>query len=737
LTGWLARGGATPPSRSGRGVARLCSLLAAESPLSLSSCKRLGKPAGPFKVAVTGRAGVGKSALISALNRPVPQPQLAETPGLARAEPSVLACRLRRAATAAATAPEEPPLLCHLQFWEAGDSASRSFETLRNELRLACDCVLFVFSVADRASLSAHSCGRRLEGSPPCGLLVRPGLDQPEAQVVSRAELLQLGRDCRLRLVRFSPDMPSESAWQLLTRLCECLWHRRLVLLGSIETSVPGARGNPAALDLRQLTCEAPSSHQLEWINTDSQCLLKFATQSGRSNQRLPLATQQMQHRQLLAACLAAATAALCCSPAPPLLSVRTRMDTPSSLMCYKWFSEPNYWFQAEQTCLSHRAQLASIKSEQENRLVGRLSHCRDALDRFVRHDLDRLADPTSYRWTDGRSQPLIRSDVVLNSLYHERHPFVCKLSANSAGLSKPMSSGWWLHDKQCYVMPQFEANFNEANFTASETRRSWRRFGIDSCESAELLDSVWLGLIKLNPCFLTVWVASSATSGRIFSGKHDNKLPHGRLDTRQCGLDCELRHAVSWSTAQRQVPQQAQVRVQTEASADSTLTGRHLCTWEAYLCTDGGVTSAPDGEASPLHLTEASPPQPDGGVTSAPDGGVTSAPDEGVTPHLDGGVTSAPDGGVTLHTDGRRHVSAPDGGVTSAPDGGVTPPVDGLVAAFDFRRGLDNLVDPRTFAIEDQFGVERVGRGRGLLQAEFQCQLQGVLQCRSSRGIQ
>ncbi|PAA86965.1 hypothetical protein BOX15_Mlig025457g1, partial [Macrostomum lignano] len=221
---------------------------------------------------------------------------------------------------------------------------------------------------------------------------------------------------------------------------------------------------------------QAPSSHQLEWINTDSQCLLKFATQSGRSNQRLPLATQQMQHRQLLAACLAAATAAL-------LLTGAASAQCPGhgwthrAHSCYKWFSEPNYWFQAEQTCLSHRAQLASIQSEQENRLVGRLSHCRDAWIGLFGTDLDRLADPTSYRWTDGVGgvgsferhnfsqldsvhKPLIRSDGEwwLNSLYHERHPFVCKLSANSSSLSSRCPSGWWLHDKQCYVMPQFEA---------------------------------------------------------------------------------------------------------------------------------------------------------------------------------------------------------------------------------------------------------------------------------------
>uniref|UniRef100_A0A1I8ITD2 REM2- and Rab-like small GTPase 1 n=1 Tax=Macrostomum lignano TaxID=282301 RepID=A0A1I8ITD2_9PLAT len=199
-----------------------------ESPPQPQQLAAAWQPAGPFKVAVTGRAGVGKSALISALTGRSPSPSWRETPGLA-VHRQFWPCRLRRAATAA-TAPEEPPLLCHLQFWEAGDAASRSFEHLRNELRLACDCVLFVFSVADRASVAElPAVVRRTldggsEGARRAACWWRPGWTSPR---LSRAELLQLERDCRLPLVRFSPDMPSESAWQLLTRLCECLWHRR------------------------------------------------------------------------------------------------------------------------------------------------------------------------------------------------------------------------------------------------------------------------------------------------------------------------------------------------------------------------------------------------------------------------------------------------------------------------------------------------------------------------------
>ncbi|PAA55745.1 hypothetical protein BOX15_Mlig003949g3, partial [Macrostomum lignano] len=246
---WLASQEGAPHLQAvwPRGQPRPLQFALLESPPQPQQLAAAWQPAGPFKVAVTGRAGVGKSALISALTGRSPSPSWRETPGLA-VHRQFWPCRLRRAATAT-TAPEEPPLLCHLQFWEAGDAASRSFEHLRNELRLACDCVLFVFSVADRASVAElPAVVRRTldggsEGAPPCGLLVATRLDQPEAQVVSRAELLQLERDCRLPLVRFSPDMPSESAWQLLTRLCECLWHRRLVLRGSIETSVPGARG--------------------------------------------------------------------------------------------------------------------------------------------------------------------------------------------------------------------------------------------------------------------------------------------------------------------------------------------------------------------------------------------------------------------------------------------------------------------------------------------------------------
>uniref|UniRef100_A0A1I8FYB9 REM2- and Rab-like small GTPase 1 n=1 Tax=Macrostomum lignano TaxID=282301 RepID=A0A1I8FYB9_9PLAT len=225
-TGWPRKRGAAPPSRVAAGSAEASAVCFAGVAASASAAGSRLATRWAFQ---SGGDWPGRCRQIRFDQR---VDSWRETPGLA-VHRQFWPCRLRRAATAAATAPEEPPLLCHLQFWEAGDSASRSFEHLRNELRLACDCVLFVFSVADRASVAElPAVVRRTldggsEGSPPCGLLVATRLDQPEAQVVSRAELLQLERDCRLPLVRFSPDMPSESAWQLLTRLCECLWHRR------------------------------------------------------------------------------------------------------------------------------------------------------------------------------------------------------------------------------------------------------------------------------------------------------------------------------------------------------------------------------------------------------------------------------------------------------------------------------------------------------------------------------
>ncbi|XP_042738902.1 ciliogenesis and planar polarity effector 2 [Lagopus muta] len=102
----------------------------------------LSVPTVTYKLFVSGRSGVGKTALVAALaGSPVP-PLHRETLGI---EVSTLFWP-------AVPLGSERPVLFQLRFWDCGESALRKFEHLLPACREEADAILLLFSFTDRAS---------------------------------------------------------------------------------------------------------------------------------------------------------------------------------------------------------------------------------------------------------------------------------------------------------------------------------------------------------------------------------------------------------------------------------------------------------------------------------------------------------------------------------------------------------------------------------------------------------
>ncbi|XP_051493381.1 ciliogenesis and planar polarity effector 2 [Apus apus] len=102
----------------------------------------LAAPTITYKLFVSGKSGVGKTALVATLvGTPVP-PIHHETLGI---EVSTVYWPAKVRAT-------NRPIIFQLHFWDCGDGALRKFEYLLPSCKEEADAVLFLFSFTDRSS---------------------------------------------------------------------------------------------------------------------------------------------------------------------------------------------------------------------------------------------------------------------------------------------------------------------------------------------------------------------------------------------------------------------------------------------------------------------------------------------------------------------------------------------------------------------------------------------------------
>ncbi|XP_075293479.1 ciliogenesis and planar polarity effector 2 isoform X2 [Opisthocomus hoazin] len=102
----------------------------------------LAAPTVTYKLFVSGKSGVGKTALVAALaGTPVP-PTHHETLGI---EASTVFWPAKPRAS-------DRPVIFQLHFWDCGDGALKKFEHLLPACKEEADAILFLFSFTDRSS---------------------------------------------------------------------------------------------------------------------------------------------------------------------------------------------------------------------------------------------------------------------------------------------------------------------------------------------------------------------------------------------------------------------------------------------------------------------------------------------------------------------------------------------------------------------------------------------------------
>ncbi|XP_052648360.1 ciliogenesis and planar polarity effector 2 [Harpia harpyja] len=204
----------------------------------------LAVPTVTYKLFLSGKSGVGKTALVATLaGTPVP-PIHHETLGI-EATTVYWPAKLRASGR---------PVIFQLQFWDCGDGALKKFEHLLPACKEEADAVLFLFSFTDRSSFEELPAQMSRVVGPDEENLVRvvvgtkfdlsPQADVTEGDVTAFEEtwglpVLRAGsgpgaRGGREGLARVAP---------LLDALVERLWCRDQIAAGV----APGGEGSPPA----------------------------------------------------------------------------------------------------------------------------------------------------------------------------------------------------------------------------------------------------------------------------------------------------------------------------------------------------------------------------------------------------------------------------------------------------------------------------------------------------------
>ncbi|KAM8796345.1 ciliogenesis and planar polarity effector 2 [Eudromia elegans] len=180
-----------------------------------------------YKLFVSGRSGVGKTALVAALAGAAVPPAHHETLGI-QATSVYWAAKARRSGR---------PLLVRLDLWDCGEAALRKFEHILPACKEEADGVLFLFSFTDRASFEDLPAQMARVLQPDENLLRvvvgtnLAGFDLSPQAAVAERDVAALAR-----------------AWRvppLLDALVERLWRRDQAAAGVLPDGHPAA-GSPA-----------------------------------------------------------------------------------------------------------------------------------------------------------------------------------------------------------------------------------------------------------------------------------------------------------------------------------------------------------------------------------------------------------------------------------------------------------------------------------------------------------
>ncbi|XP_062449159.1 ciliogenesis and planar polarity effector 2 [Rhea pennata] len=202
-------------------------------------------PPAAYKLFVSGKSGVGKTALVAALAGADVPPAHRETLGI-QATSVYWPAKLRDS---------DCPVLFRLDFWDCGEASLRKFDHILPACKEEADGILFLFSFTDRSSFEDLPAQMARVTRPEENLLrvvVGTKFDQAARADVAERDVAAFERAWRLPVLRARsvPRPPGAAAADLaevaplLDALVERLWRRDQEAAGLLP--VPSASGSPS-----------------------------------------------------------------------------------------------------------------------------------------------------------------------------------------------------------------------------------------------------------------------------------------------------------------------------------------------------------------------------------------------------------------------------------------------------------------------------------------------------------
>ncbi|XP_052819461.1 ciliogenesis and planar polarity effector 2-like [Mya arenaria] len=185
-----------------------------------------------YKIFVAGKSGVGKSATVAKLTgHDIPKTHM-ETPGL----------QTSTCFWPGKIIDVNKVTLFHLQFWDAGEMATKKFDHVLSACTERVDCILFLFSLVDKSSFDElHALISRLStpNSNVAKLVIATKCDQHAHSEVTQRDIRDFEKAWQIPVLKVKniPDINQSDindTIHTLNSICEHLWQRDLILAGKI-----------------------------------------------------------------------------------------------------------------------------------------------------------------------------------------------------------------------------------------------------------------------------------------------------------------------------------------------------------------------------------------------------------------------------------------------------------------------------------------------------------------------
>ncbi|KAK3095753.1 hypothetical protein FSP39_018594 [Pinctada imbricata] len=184
-----------------------------------------------YKVFLVGKSGVGKTSTVAKISGNAVPTAHSETPGI----------QTTTVYWAGQVKQLNKVIMFSLQFWDAGESATKKYDHILPACVAQTDCIIFLFSFVDRSSFEDVSQLITKMTTPKdttCKIVIGTKFDQHAHSEITQRDIRDFEQNWKIPIlkIRNVPDTEGRNhtneTSQILCVLCEHLWHRDIIMAG-------------------------------------------------------------------------------------------------------------------------------------------------------------------------------------------------------------------------------------------------------------------------------------------------------------------------------------------------------------------------------------------------------------------------------------------------------------------------------------------------------------------------